>query len=173
MQVDVDEVVHVRLEGTLAELLTTVDPELYSKYLATENNKTVMYMQLQKALYGTLSAAMLFWKDLVAHFRSEGFEANPYDSCVMNKVVDGKQCTILWHVDDLKISHVNPDVNTGVIDLLEWEFGNEAPLTKTQGPVHEYLGMTIDFSCTGKVKFSMIDYIQNMLESLPDDMAGE
>ena len=60
MQVDVDEVVHVRLVGALAELLTKVNPELYAKYMAKENGKSVLYVQLQKALYGTLSAAMLF-----------------------------------------------------------------------------------------------------------------
>ena len=46
MQVDVDEVVHIRLEGPLAELLTQVDPELYSEYLLKEHGKTVMYVQL-------------------------------------------------------------------------------------------------------------------------------
>ena len=71
------------------------------------------------------------------------------------------------------MSHESADVVTEMIDLLEMEFGNEAPLTKTRGKVHEYLGMTIDFSEKGKVKFSMIDYVQKMLDSLPDDMTGE
>ncbi len=35
MQVDVDKVVHVRLVGALAELLTNVDPNLYTKYMST------------------------------------------------------------------------------------------------------------------------------------------
>ena len=60
-----------------------------------------------------------------------------------------------------------------VIDLLESEFGKEVPLIRTRGPVHEYLGMAIDFSVTGKAKFSMIDYMKNMQEGLPDDMSGE
>jgi hypothetical protein len=39
--------------------------------------------------------------------------------------------------------------------------------------VHEYLGMlTIDFSVKGEVKFTMIYYIQNMLDKLPADMSG-
>ena len=88
----------------------------------------------------------------------------------MNKVINGSQCTILWHVDDLKISHADPEVVTEMIDLLEKEFGKEAPLTKTRGKVHEYLGMSIDFSVSGKVRFSMIDYVKNMLEALPADM---
>ena len=102
-----------------------------------------------------------------------GLHIKPYDPCVVNKIINGSQCTILWHVDDLKILHVDPEVVTEVIDLIELEFGKEAPLTKLRGPVHEYLGMTIDFSVTGKVKFSMIDYIKDMLEGLPDDMTGE
>ncbi|KAI2512927.1 Reverse transcriptase (RNA-dependent DNA polymerase) [Fragilaria crotonensis] len=87
-------------------------------------------------------------------------------------MINGKQCTILWHVDDLKISHVDPKVVDDVIELLKSEFGKEAPLTISRGKVHEYLGMTIDFSVKGKVKFTMIDYIENMITELPADMSG-
>ena len=138
-----------------------------------ENGKPVLYVVLKKALYGTLRAALLFWRRLSSQLIAWGFEANPYDSCVVNKQINGKQCTILWHVDDLKISHVDPEVVTSIIDIIEAEFGKEAPLTKTRGKVHEYLGMTIDYSTEGKVRFSMIDYVEGMLEELPDDMSGE
>ena len=37
-----------------------------------------------------------------------GFEINPYDPYVANKMIDGKQMMVLWHVDDLKVSHVDP-----------------------------------------------------------------
>jgi hypothetical protein len=102
-----------------------------------------------------------------------GFEVNPCDWCVANKTINGKQCTILWHVDDLKISQVDPAVVTNVIDWLEKVFGVEGPLTKTRGSLHYYLGMTLDFSSEGKVKITMVDYIQNMLDKLPSDMDGE
>jgi hypothetical protein len=172
MQVDCPEVVHVRLEGPLADLLAKVDPELYTPYLETVRGKSVMYVQLQKALYGTLTAALLFWNSLVEHLTSEGFEANPYDSCVMNKMVDGKQCTVLWHVDDLKISHVDPQVNEGVLARLNTRYGQETVLTVTRGDIHDYLGMTIDYSTDGKVVIRMDDYVENMLDEVPDDMSG-
>ena len=35
---------------------------------------------------------------------------NPYDTCVANRIVNGKQNTVAWHVDDLKSIHVNPKV---------------------------------------------------------------
>jgi hypothetical protein len=46
----------------------------------------------------------------------------------------------------------------------------EAPLTITRGKIHEYLGMTLDYSEPGKVKIGMMDYIDTMLEELPPDM---
>ena len=33
--------------------------------------------------------------------------------------------------------------------------------------------MTINYSTDGKVRFSMIDYVQGMLDEIPDDMNGE
>jgi len=171
-QVDVDDVVHVRLEGPLAEMLATVDPGVYTEYLATEKGKSVMYVQLQKALYGTLSASLLFWKDLSGHLLEEGFVANPYDSCVVNKDVNGSQCTVLWHVDDLKLSHVDAEVTEGVLDRLNDRYGKETPLTVTRGDIHDYLGMTIDYSTDGKVVIRMDDYVADMLGEVPEDMAG-
>ena len=173
MQADMDEVIHVRLAGPLATLLARVDPESYEKYIAYEKGKPVIYIKLKKALYGTLQAALLFWKDLTGALKEWGFELNPYDECVANKDIDGSQCTILWHVDDLKISHLNPDVVSDIINKLNARYGKEAPLTVTRGKVHEYLGMTIDFSVTGKVIIQMDDYVEGILAEAREDMAGE
>ena len=43
-------------------------------------------------------------------------------------MVDRKQCTVLWHVDNLKISHVNPDVNTSILDLSRLNLAKNHPL---------------------------------------------
>jgi hypothetical protein len=173
MQADMDELVHVKLEGKMAELLVMIDPKLYCKHIRIEKGKQILYVELRKALYSTLRASLLFLRLLTKRLKSWGFEVNPYDWCVANEVINGKQCTILWHVDDLKISHVDPTVVTNMIDRLETVFGIEGPLTKTRGSIHDYLGMTLDFSSEGKVKVTMVDYIQNMLDDLPSDMDGE
>jgi hypothetical protein len=174
MQTDIDEVIHVRLEGPLATLLAKVNPQLYNKYLEQDRKgKPVMYVKLKKALYGTLQAAMLFWKDLTKKLKRWGYVINPYDWCVANKMVHGKQCTVVWHVDDLKISHVDPTVVQSLLDLLNGEYGKINPLVTTHGNQHDYLGMTLDYSEDGKVKIIMTDYIEKMLDELPDDMDGE
>jgi hypothetical protein len=173
MQADIDEVIHVKFEGEIAEMLVRMDPKLYRKYVKDENGKTVLYVELLKALYGTLRAALLFWKLLSSKLVLWGFTINPYDWCVANKMINGKQCTIMWHVDDLKISHVDPKVNTMIIGLIDAEFGKEAPITVTRGRVHDYLGMTLDYTEKGKVKIKMVDYVAKLLAELPPDMDGE
>ena len=44
-----------------------------------------------------------------------GFEVNPYDPCVANMLVNGAQCTVCWHVDDLKVFHVDEAVVTAFL----------------------------------------------------------
>jgi Reverse transcriptase (RNA-dependent DNA polymerase) len=129
-------------------------------------------VRLVKALYGTLKAAMLFWKKLTGILEGWDFTTNPYDPCVANKTIDGKQCTIAWHVDDLKISHVDKEVVSGMIEQLKGEFGKEEPLTINRTKIHDYLGMTLDFSIDGKVVVTMLDYIASVLDDAPDDMSG-
>ena len=77
---------------------------------------------------------------------------------------------IRWHVDDLKISHVDQAVVDDMIQKLEQRYAKETPLTIKRGDVHEYLGMKIDYSQKGKVRFSMFDYIDRMLEDAPDEL---
>jgi hypothetical protein len=88
-------------------------------------------------------------------------------------MIDGKQCTVLWHVDDLKISHVDPGVNTKVTAMIDAEFGKEASaITVTRGKIHDYLGMTLDCTEKGKVKIKMIDFVEKLLLDLPEEFEG-
>ena len=92
----------------------------------------------------------MFWQDLTAFLTEElGFVVNPYDSCIVNKTIDGKQCTIIWHIDDLKISHVKQCVLEDIATKLNSKYGQVLPLIIHRGKVHDYLGMTIDYSKDG------------------------
>ena len=62
-------------------------------------------MKIQKALYGMLKSALLFYQKLRDNLEGNGFQINRYDPCVANKMIDREQMTIVWHVDDLKVSH--------------------------------------------------------------------
>jgi hypothetical protein len=174
MQTDVDEVTYVRLEGPLASLLAKVDPNLHEKCLECDTKgKPIMHVKPKKALCGTLQAAMLFWKDLSAKLLSWGCEMNPCDWCVANKMVNGEQCAVLWHVVDLKISHVDPAVVESLLDLLNDVCGKLSPLVTTRGKTHDHLGMTLDCTEDGEAKIVMKDCIQEMLAEIPNNMDGE
>jgi len=77
---------------------------------------------------------------------------NPYDHCVMHKIIDGKQCTVLFHVDDIKISHEDPNMVSNVIGILKTQYDYfKKAMSVTRGRVHEYLGMILDFTGPGNV----------------------
>ena len=63
MQTDIDEKIHIRLDGPLVDLLIKVEPS-YQSFVCHERGQRVIYTCLNKALYGILQAAMLFWKEL-------------------------------------------------------------------------------------------------------------
>ncbi len=77
----------------------------------------------KKAMYGLLRSALLFYKKLVADLESVGFKLNPYDPCVANKTINGTQMTVCWHVDDLKVSHIDPHKITKFGDWLSATYG--------------------------------------------------
>jgi hypothetical protein len=82
------------------------------------------------------------------------FIFNLYDPCVANKKVQGSQQTILFHVDDLKLSHKMKSVNDRFEKWLNSKYGNHGQLTATRGKVHNYLGMELDYRKRGQLKSS-------------------
>ena len=65
-----------------------------------------MYCKLNKALYGTVEAARLWYDLVVKTLTDNGFVMNEDDNCVFNKTINCSQCTILFHVDDFLIRSV-------------------------------------------------------------------
>ena len=98
---------------------------------------------------------------------------NQYDSCVVNMMVNGKQLTVAWHMDDLKVLHEEESALDEFIEMMEKEFGQDAPLSVSCGPIQEYLGMTLDFSVRGQVTIKMSDYVKTMLNDAPASMNGK
>ena len=96
----------MRLRGKIVELLVQLEPTMYRKYVTLgPNRESILYVRLLKALYGLLRSALLFYKKLRGDLEKMGFEVNPYNPCVANKMINGSQMTVTWHVNDLKISH--------------------------------------------------------------------
>lgn len=166
------EQMYIKFEGRMAELLAMIDPKLYRKHIIVENGKPIMYAVLRKALYGMLQSALQFWQQISTDLIENGYVINEYDWCVANKIVNGKQHTICWHVDDFLFTHEDPKVNDELIEWFTAKYGKLNPLSVTRGKVHDYLGMTLDFTVNGKVKVLMLDYIDRMLGEAPNEFQG-
>jgi hypothetical protein len=58
-----------------------------------------------------------------------------------------------------------------VLDDLNKTFGTtKKPLAATTGMIHDYLGITIDYSEIDRVKFTMYDYLEDILNEMPDNI---
>ena len=88
-----------------------------------EKGKSVLYLRLQKVLYGMMKSTLLFYRKLVSELSEMGFEINPYNPCVANKTINGTQMTIRWHVDDLMISHLSQDKIIKVVQGIKDIYG--------------------------------------------------
>ena len=103
-------------------------------------------MTFDKGVCSTMSSALLAHKKLAKAFNSWVFAMNPYDPCVWNKMKLSKQITIMFHMDNLIMSHESSIIVAKHIDLLGVEFRAKDPLTEIRCKTHECLGMIIDFS---------------------------
>jgi len=95
LNVDMPDFTVMKLTGDAVDIMCKVNPK-YEKFMTIEKGKRVLYLQLLKALYRCVQLALL-WYDLFTNTLKEaGFVLNPYDACVANRTVNGKQCTIVW-----------------------------------------------------------------------------
>ena len=127
----------MNLCGPLVETNVLICPEMYRDYVTTEKRgKKLLYVKTIKTLYGLLKSALEFYNKLRMDLEENRFVVNPYDTCVANKMVNGKQMTIIWHVDNLKVSHVNENENT---EFAEWTKGIYDEWTWTGQKMKKYL----------------------------------
>ena len=60
-------------------------------------------------------ASLLYYRKFRKSLTDTGFKFNPYDPCVANKMIKGKQMTICFHVNDCKLSHKDYKVMDDII----------------------------------------------------------
>ena len=139
------------------DILVEIAPGVYKLHVTT-NTKSVkqLLLQCQNTLYGTMVASLLYYRKFTKSFTDVGFKINPYDPCVVNKMVDRKHMTVCYHVDDCKLSHRRSKVNDRMITWLRQEYESifeDGPrkMTVSRGKVHKYLGMILYYTSRVKV----------------------
>jgi hypothetical protein len=168
---DAKDRVIIWITGVIVDWLVKVAPKVYALYVAT-NSRGInsLLVECYNSIYGTMVAGLLFYSKFLSSLKNRGFTVNPYDPCVWNRVIGGKQMTICFHVNDCKISHLNPKVVDYTIawlrDEYESVFTNGSGMMKVaRGMVHKYLGMTLDFATSKIVKVTMLEYVDEIIGS--------
>ena len=166
-----DDFVIMKMVGKLADLMVKTNPTLYRPFVNQDKSgRPILYVRLQKALYGLLKSALLCYKQLVSDLTSIGFTINPYDPCVANKMVNGSQLTVAWHVDDLTYSHAQQTVIDQFVSDLKRFYGNNIKVHT--GKIHDYLGLTFDYSQDRKAIVSMDQFIHRIISEFPEKITG-
>jgi hypothetical protein len=94
----------VCIRGMLVEILVKIAPDIYKDYVTVnKKGEKQLLVECLNALYGTMVASLLYYEQFTTSLDKTGFEMNPYDPCLWNRQIRGKQCTICFHVDDCKI----------------------------------------------------------------------
>jgi hypothetical protein len=127
-----------------------------------------LLVQCQNALYGTMVASILYYRKFVKSLMDIDFVINTYDLCVANKKIEGEQMTSCFHVDDFKLSHRKNKIMNSMIEYLRQEYeinfkDGSGAMTASRGNIHNYLGMTLDYTVPGQVKITMFDYFDKII----------
>ena len=83
---DGEERVTMKITGVLVDMLVQLSPEIYGPYVVFEKQRKDIYVQVLKAIYGMLQAALLWYNKFQQELEKEGFEFNPYDPCVGHNI---------------------------------------------------------------------------------------
>ena len=100
-----------------------------------------VYVRLNKALYGCLESAVLWYRHLTGTLSSAGFVANPKDPCVLNAIYCDVQVTVAIYVEDILVSSVNNDALAWVESILKSAYKE---LTIHRGELLNFLGRRLD-----------------------------
>jgi hypothetical protein len=98
--------VHMHIDAANTALLPEIKPE-WPRYVG--ENGTIA-VQLERALYGLIEIAKLWYEEFSVYLKRLGFIANAHDPCVFNKDFNGKQCTLVLYVDDCFVDCEDPAV---------------------------------------------------------------
>ena len=158
----------MKITGKEVDLFCELDPSL-REFVVKENGKDVLYVQLDRALYGCVQSALLWYELYLTTLEKMGFRLKPYDLCVANAIINERQCTICWYIDNNKVSHVEKRVVNSIIKKIESKFGK---MSQTRGDKHEFLGMDITYH-NKKMSISMKKHIKKAIDSFEEDITQE
>jgi len=121
-----------------------------------------MLMEVNKALYGMIESALLWYQNLADTLTKAGFTALESDKCFFMKRTGTDFCFICVHVDDLLVCSSSQSMVDSLVAVLEQRYGKP---TCHSGDTVYYLGLQIDNDrANGRVCVTQNGYTQEILD---------
>ena len=133
----------IKIRGSLVDIIC----EIYSDYKAyvTREKRGINQLLIRclNYLHEPMATCLLYYRNFTKSLTCIGFEINPYDPCVTNKLINGSQVIILFHVDEFKLSHRDLNANDFIIKFILQEYESifdygSGNMSVRRGKVHEY-----------------------------------
>jgi hypothetical protein len=154
----VKDEVHMRLNKPIADLLVRLD----SKYEEYRNDDGSRVVKLNRALYGLVQSAKLWYEHLSGTLERNGYRKLESDECVFVRTDDnGNLIKIVLHVDDMLVMCKDKEELVKFGELLKREYKD---IKVSHGPIVSYLGMQFDFSKDGEVTITMPGYVKELIQ---------
>ncbi len=155
---DVNEDILMVLKRELMGMMEQITLQIYRKYISVEKKGTkILYVKLQKVLYGLMRASLLFYRKPHKKIEEYGLVVNPYNLCRANMITKSQtQLTVVWHVDNLMALCKDNFELTKFSCYLGKIYGPN--LSMHTGKKHDYLGVDMEFNEDGMLDVSMIMY---------------
>ena len=155
---DPTKLVFLRVDAFITPMLVRANPAM-AQYVSQTGT---IIVELDRALYGCIESAKLWFDELSSTLKMMGFIANDCDPCIMTKYIKGVRITVIIYVDDLLIScrilvHI-----LWVISSLERKYGK---LKVSSGKVHSIIGMVLDFTNPDYVSVNQTGMIEDIITS--------
>ena len=137
--------VFMRIPPAVTNILLDIQPS-FREYM---NPDRALVVELDRALYGCIESALLWFKELTTFLATLRLVPNPHDLCVMNRDDAEGQLTVGIYVDDIVMTCKRRETSDELIRALEVKYKQ---LKVHRGLTHNYLGMVLDFSTPGLVR---------------------
>ena len=155
--------IYVRLTKAYVDLIKNISADLKLQYETFQSEDGSVIVELDFALYGCIEAGRLFYdffKNILVD--KMGYHMSSHDDCVFN-LVDEKGIiisTIVLHVDDGLVTGTSETVLDSFFEKLKSHIGD---ITVKRGRIHDYLGMTMDFSQPNIVHITIQKMIRDII----------
>ncbi len=146
----------MKIDPTLSAILVEMD----SSYKACLLSDGSIVVRLEKALYGCIESAKLWYELLSKTLLDYGLKKSSYDSCLFYDLDRKMYATI--YVDDLLVAAKEEEEARDFLKYLEAKFKN---ITVNEGNVVSYLGMSFHLDRQRRqAKVTMDKYIEDVLQ---------